>query len=268
MARVRLPARSEASPLFAAVIYPAAGGPFPFTPPAKASSISRVDKDPSSLGSREAILGLLDDPSPVVRKVLLAHFASQGPAARLFLEDVIKTGNRLLAVPARGYLEELKFTDDAPTKTQLKLLHKTIKKVTLDTQAMSFNTAISAMMVFINELGDELPLDVWKTFIVLLSPYVPHLAEELWERAGEKPTVSRAPWPAYDDAHTVDDEIEMVFQINGKIRSKLVVPAGLPAAEMEKLARTDKRIIELTDGKEIVKVITVPNKLVNIVVKA
>ncbi len=163
--------------------------------------------------------------------------------------------------------EELTFTDEAPTAQQLKVLHKTIKKVTTDTQNLNFNTAISAMMVFVNELGDSLPKSVWKTFIVLLSPFVPHLAEELWERAGEQPSVSKAPWPEYDDALTADAEIEMVFQINGKIRSKLVVPAGLPADEMEKLARTDKRIIELTDGKEIVKIITVPNKLVNIVVK-
>ena len=165
--------------------------------------------------------------------------------------------------------EDLKFTDAEPTKDQLKLLHKTIKKVTLDTENMNFNTAISALMVFVNEItgAAELPKSVWKTFVLLLSPYVPHLAEELWALAGEKPSVARVPWPKYDDALTVDDEIEMVFQINGKIRSKLVVPAGLAAAEMEKLARTDARIVELTAGKEIVKIITVPNKLVNIVVK-
>jgi len=165
--------------------------------------------------------------------------------------------------------EDLKFTDSAPTKDQLKLLHKTIKKVTVDTGNLNFNTAISAMMIFVNEItgAGELPKSVWKTFLVLLSPYVPHLAEELWEMAGEKPTVSKAPWPTWDDALTVDDEIEMVFQINGKIRSKLVVPAGLAAAEMEKLARSDARITALTEGKEIVKIITVPNKLVNIVVK-
>jgi len=166
--------------------------------------------------------------------------------------------------------EDLAFTDAAPTADQLKILHKTIKKVTHDTQNMNFNTAISAMMVFLNEVTGlaELPKSLWKTFVILLSPYVPHLAEELWERLGEKPSVSKAPWPAYDDALTVDSEIEMVFQINGKIRSKLVVPAGLSGDEMEKLARSDKRITELTAGKEIVKIITVPNKLVNIVVKA
>ena len=165
--------------------------------------------------------------------------------------------------------EDLKFTATEPSKEQLNVLHKTIKKVTTDTENMNFNTAISALMIFVNELcaGPELPLSVWKTFVVLLSPYVPHLAEELWERLGGKPTVSKAPWPTYDDTLTVDDEIEMVFQINGKIRSKLVVPAGLVAAEMEKLARSDARIVALTDGKEVVKIICVPNKLVNIVVK-
>jgi leucyl-tRNA synthetase len=134
---------------------------------------------------------------------------------------------------------------------------------------MNFNTAISAMMIFVNEVtgAAELPKSVWKTFVILLSPFVPHLAEELWEMAGEKPSVSKAAWPTYDEALTVDDEVEMVFQINGKIRSKLVVPAGLAAAEMEKLARSDARIVALTEGKEIVKIITVPNKLVNIVVK-
>jgi leucyl-tRNA synthetase len=165
--------------------------------------------------------------------------------------------------------EDLTFTDAAPTKDQLKLLHKTIKKVTVDTENLNFNTAISAMMIFVNEItgAAELPRSVWKTFLVLLSPYVPHIAEELWALAGEKPTVSKAPWPTWDEALTVDDEVEMVFQINGKIRSKLVVPAGLSGTEMETLARSDKRITELTAGKEIVKIITVPNKLVNIVVK-
>jgi leucyl-tRNA synthetase len=166
--------------------------------------------------------------------------------------------------------EDLKFTGAEPTKTQLKVVHKTIKKVTTDTSSMNFNTAISAMMIFVNELcgGPDLPMSVWKTFLVLLSPYVPHLAEELWVMAGETPSVSKVKWPAWDDALTLDEEIEMVFQINGKIRSKLVVPAGLAAAEMEKLARSDARIVALTEGKEIVKIITVPNKLVNIVVKA
>jgi leucyl-tRNA synthetase len=103
--------------------------------------------------------------------------------------------------------------------------------------------------------------------VILLSPTAPHLAEELWERLGHTSSLAREPWPMFDEALTLDDEIEMVFQINGKIRSKLVVPAGLASAEMEKLARSDARITALIEGRHIVKIITVPNKLVNIVVK-
>jgi len=165
--------------------------------------------------------------------------------------------------------EETKFTTAEPTKEQLKVLHRTIKKVTLDTQALAFNTAISALMIFLNEVGSagELPLSVWQRFVILLSPTAPHLAEELWERLGHTSSLAREPWPMFDEALTLDDEIEMVFQINGKIRSKLVVPAGLASAEMEKLARSDARITALIEGRHIVKIITVPNKLVNIVVK-
>jgi leucyl-tRNA synthetase len=103
--------------------------------------------------------------------------------------------------------------------------------------------------------------------VVLLSPTAPHLAEELWERLGERGGLIRVAWPTWDEALCADEEVEMVFQINGKIRSKLVVPAGLAAADMEALARSDARITALTEGKTIVKIITVPNKLVNIVVQ-
>ncbi len=166
-------------------------------------------------------------------------------------------------------LGEASFTDEAPTKAQLKVLHKTIKKVTQDTESLSFNTAISAMMVFLNEADTftSFPRSLWRTFVILLSPYAPHLAEELWERLGEKPSVSHEAWPVWDEALCQDDEIEMVFQINGKIRSRLTVPAGLTPAQMEELARRDSRITALTEGKTIVKIITVPNKLVNIVVQ-
>jgi leucyl-tRNA synthetase len=218
-------------------------------------------------------LGNVINPDEIVKEygadTLRAYEMFMGPLqdAKPWNTNGVAGVNRFLNRVWRA-AEDLKFTDAAPTKDQLKLLHKTIKKVTVDTGNMNFNTAISAMMVFVNEITGltELPKSVWKTFVVLLSPYVPHLAEELWQMAGET-GLSTAPWPAWDDALTVDDEVEMVFQINGKIRSKLVVPAGLAAAEMEKLARTDRRITELTAGKEIVKIITVPNKLVNIVVK-
>ncbi len=164
---------------------------------------------------------------------------------------------------------ESTFTNDEPTKAQLKVLHKTIKKVTTDTQNLSFNTAISAMMVFLNEAEGftSFPRQLWRSFVILVSPYAPHLAEELWERLGETPSISKEPWPLWDEALCQDEEVEMVFQINGKIRSRLTVPSGLTPVQMEELARQDARIIALTEGKTILKIITVPNKLVNIVVQ-
>jgi leucyl-tRNA synthetase len=159
---------------------------------------------------------------------------------------------------------------DAPADDELRrVLHKTIRKVGDDTGKLAFNTAISQMMILVNELykRDDLPREVWEVLIRLLSPYAPHLAEELWEMLGKEAPVSLAPWPAYDPALTVDDEHEVVAQVNGKIRARLTVPDGTDAATLEQLARDNERIAELIDGKQIIKVIAVPNKLVNFVVR-
>jgi leucyl-tRNA synthetase len=150
-----------------------------------------------------------------------------------------------------------------------KLLHKTIKKVTQDTAQLAFNTAISQMMIFINEClkQDELFISLWKPFILLLSPYAPHLAEELWEKCGEKPSVSQQTWPEWREDLTIDDIIEVVCQINGKLRARLQVERGLPKQELQDRALNEKRIQELAQSKQIVKIIVIPDKLVNIVVK-
>ncbi len=154
-----------------------------------------------------------------------------------------------------------------PNADLVKILHKTIKKVGQDTQNLDFNTAISQMMIFINEAfkAETINIDIWKRFILLLSPYAPHLSEELWEMAGGTGSTALESWPEYDEALTKDDEIELVLQVNGKVRAKLTVPADTPKDELEKLALENERIRELTEGKTIRKVIAVPNKLVNIV---
>jgi leucyl-tRNA synthetase len=102
---------------------------------------------------------------------------------------------------------------------------------------------------------------------LLLAPYVPHLAEELWVLAGHQPSIANQKWPEYQEELTIDDEIELVIQINGKVRSKIQVPLGLPKETLQDLAMKEERIIDLTTGKNIVKTIVVPDKLVNIVVK-
>ncbi|MDT4762744.1 leucine--tRNA ligase [Sphaerochaeta sp. PS] len=165
--------------------------------------------------------------------------------------------------------EERTISDEEPSEEILKVLHKTIKKVTHDTDTLNFNTAISQMMVLVNELYkiDTLPRVVWETLIKLLGPYVPHLAEELWQLCGNEPTLANVPWPLYDESLTVDSEVAIVFQVNGKVRSKAVVEKGTEKEELLRLAKSDERILTWLEGKTIVKEIVVADKLVNLVIK-
>jgi leucyl-tRNA synthetase len=166
-------------------------------------------------------------------------------------------------------VSELEVTDEKAPLYLKKILHKTIKKVTKDTKTLGFNTAISQMMIFINEAIKEEKLykKLWEPFVKILSPYVPHLAEELWEKLGNAPPVSRQPWPKWDEELTREEVITYVLQVNGKVRSRIELPVNTGKEDLEKLALEDERIKKWTDGKKIIKVIVVPNKLVNVVVK-
>ncbi len=125
------------------------------------------------------------------------------------------------------------------------------------------------MMIFVNDAYKEeyLYRETFEPFLLLLAPYAPHLAEELWEQLGNQPTISRASWPEWREELTKDEEVTVVVQINGKVRSKMLMPADTGQDVMEEEAMKLDRIRELIDGKEIKKVITVANKLVNIVAK-
>ena len=164
---------------------------------------------------------------------------------------------------------EKTITEESPSKEVEKLMHKTIKKVTEDTATLNFNTAISQMMVFVNELnkGETVSKECLEKLTLLLSPYTPHISEELGSMLGHEPSVSKESWPLFDEEKTKDDEIEVVVQINGKVRSKLRVPRETGKDEMLSLAKGDETVKKWTDGKTIVKEIVVPGKLVNIVVK-
>jgi leucyl-tRNA synthetase len=174
---------------------------------------------------------------------------------------------------ARRFLErvwritELPLTDSEPTEALARILHKTIKKVSHDTERLEFNTAIAQMMIFINEVGglEKMPRKLWTPFVLILSPYAPHLAEELWVKLGNAPSLARQPWPSWTEALTAENLVEVVFQINGKIRAKESLPAGASEDELREKAFGHERIRELLAGKEIQKVIVVANKLVNIV---
>jgi leucyl-tRNA synthetase len=158
--------------------------------------------------------------------------------------------------------------DGPPDRETQRRLHQTIQKVTEDLDGMRFNTAIAAMMEFTNHLTklEVRPRSILEPFVLILSPFAPHLAEELWQALGHTNTLAYEEWPRYDPALTKADEIEVPVQVNGKLRSKLTVPAGIDKAALEKAALADPKVQEHIGGKPVKKVIVVPGKLVNIVV--
>jgi leucyl-tRNA synthetase len=161
-----------------------------------------------------------------------------------------------------------KVISSEPTREQLILTHKTIKKVTDDFENMSFNTAISALMIFINEAmtWENRPISLLKIFLQLLNPLAPHLAEELWEKMGLQECINYSTWPDYDEKYLVEDEVEIVLQLNGKLRDKIKVAKGLSQEDLKAKALENPKIIQLIEGREIRKAVVVPDKLVNIVV--
>jgi leucyl-tRNA synthetase len=150
-----------------------------------------------------------------------------------------------------------------------RLRHKTIKFVSEKIENLEFNTAISQLMVFVNELSKEekINYDLMKDFIRILHPFAPFITEEMWERIGEKPSVLFAGWPQYIEELTKDEEYDMVIQVNGKLRSSVRVPLGTDVEKMKEIALSDEKIKKWIDGKEIVKIIPVKDKLVNIVIR-
>jgi leucyl-tRNA synthetase len=159
--------------------------------------------------------------------------------------------------------------DRAPTAEENRVLHQTIGVVTDHIRALAFNTAISRMMEFTNYFttAPERPRMVMEQFVLLLSPFAPHIAEELWQALGRTNSLAHDPWPEFNAGLAKEDTVEIPVQINGKLRSKITVPASADAKLLETTAREDARIAELLDGKEIVKVIAVPGRLINFVVK-
>ncbi len=147
--------------------------------------------------------------------------------------------------------------------------HKTIKKVTRDIEEMKFNTAIAAMMALINEIYDvgTLTVDEMKTFARLLCPFAPHISEEIWEQCGERQLLSLSDWPAYDEAKTIDDTIEIAVQICGKLRATIQIPREADQSIVLAAAKADGKVQAALAGKTIVKEIYVPGKIVNIVAK-
>ncbi|MFV8213741.1 class I tRNA ligase family protein, partial [Streptococcus pluranimalium] len=151
-----------------------------------------------------------------------------------------------------------------------KVYHETVKAVTEQVEELKFNTAIAQLMIFVNAANkeDKLFVDYVKGFVQLIAPFAPHLGEELWQiltASGE--SISYVAWPTWDESKLVENEIEIVVQIKGKVRAKLIVPKDASREELEALAMADEKVQAEIAGKDIIKVIAVPNKLVNIVIK-
>jgi len=147
--------------------------------------------------------------------------------------------------------------------------HQTIKKVTNDIDALKMNTAIASLMTLVNEIYDAgaLTIDELKIFLTLLCPFAPHISEELWFLAGGKGLLSLGSWADYDEDKTKENAVEIAVQINGKLRDKIIIEAGLSSDKAIELAKNSEKIKEMLAGREIIKEIAVPDKLVNIVVK-
>ncbi|MBF8248999.1 MAG: leucyl-tRNA synthetase, partial [Bacteroidetes bacterium] len=161
-------------------------------------------------------------------------------------------------------------TNTPPTPEFDRLYHKTVKKVGEDIDSLRFNTAISQMMIFVNEATklEKRPRSIMENFVLLLAPFAPHVAEELWQILGHSDSLAYAPWPRFDPAKVIDDTVEVVLQINGKVRSRVHVPLNTSEKELEALALKDENIMRHVDGKRIVKTIIVKNKLVNLVLSS
>ena len=168
----------------------------------------------------------------------------------------------------RLYTSENKIRDEKNTNLD-KIYNQTVKKVTLDYDSLNINTAISQMMIFINAVYKEsvFPLEYAKNFLKLINPIIPHVTEELWSLLGEKDTIAYEKWPSYDENKIKNDSYEMVVQINGKVRGKIEVDSSLNENEMIDIAKTIPNVKINLENKEIIKVITVPKKLVNIVIR-
>ena len=206
----------------------------------------------------EMFMGPLEKDKPWSTTAIEGTYRFLNRSWRIFYNEDRESGN-----------DTLKVTDRALTPEDEKILHQTIKKVTEDIEAMRFNTAISTMMVFVNHFtaAENTPKAAMKIYIQLLAPFAPHLCEEFWEAIGEKGSLSHTPWPTYNPELVKAESVTIAVQVLGKLRGTLEVEPGASQATLEAMAKGNEAVARFLDGKEIVKVIYVQNKILNFVVK-
>jgi leucyl-tRNA synthetase len=210
-----------------------------------------------SLRLYEMFMGPLEQVKPWSTKGVEGVYRFLNRSWRLFLGDAKE--------------EKLNVEDTEPNRDQLKVLHEAIQKVTDDIENMRFNTAISALMIFVNEANqwNHLPREIAEKYLLLLSPFAPHMAEELWSRLGHNQSLAYEPWPELVEEYLKSDSIEYPVQINGKVRDQVTVPAD-KAKDKEfvlGLAKQQEKVQKYLDGSTIVKEIFVPGRIINLVVK-
>jgi leucyl-tRNA synthetase len=166
------------------------------------------------------------------------------------------------------FTEPANLTDSDDGKLT-KLYHQTVKKVTSDFETLGFNTAIAQMMVFVNEIykNGSCPREYAEGFIKMMSCVTPHVGEEMWQILGHDKTIAYEPWPVYNEEKCKDNEVEVAVQINGKVRSVVLIPVDADKDAILSIVKADEKIIAALDGKTIVKEIVIPGKIINIVVK-
>ena len=214
------------------------------------------------------------NPSDVVRDygadTLRLYEMFMGPleASKPWSNQGVEGARKFLDRVWRLIIEDSKVSDSENKNLEVPY-NKMVKKVTTDFESLSFNTAISEMMVFINACYKEnvLPKTYIEGFVKLLNPICPHITEEMWERLGHNNTIAYEAWPTYDDAKTIDDEIEIGVQVNGKLRATIKVAIDEAEDSLKEKALNEENVKKFTEGKEILKVIAIKGKIVNIVVK-
>jgi leucyl-tRNA synthetase len=203
--------------------------------------------------------------------MFLGPFEATKPWDSKGIVGVYRFLNRIwrIAVDEDNTTNLSRLSDAAPSRALERLLHQTVKKVGEDIDALRFNTAVSALMILLNAMEEEkdgLSRAVFESLVKLISPFAPHIAEELWQRLGNAETIFNAPWPEFDEAKAIEDTVTLVLQVNGKLRDKLDVPRGLTREALEQFARESTKVKQHMGGKQIQKVIVVPDKLVNVVI--
>ena len=205
---------------------------------------------------------------PRSERHLLLDIGERGAAVELGRRIATVAGTRLARQNenkshARGTPHAARVDDSLE-----RLKHRTIQKVTGDTGSLDYNTAISAMMEYVNHLREQGAgsRELLEPLVIMLAPYAPHIAEELWEVLGHKETVVAARWPAYDEKLASAGDVEIAVQVNGKLRSRIVVPRGMAQEDVMKMVMADEAVKKFVDGKPVKKAIYVQDRLVNLVV--